>query len=136
MLSKMANSENLTLTLAESIAVEHAVLLIPIDDRFRPNLTALELYEATRGAWRLGARRDVAQYAFSVSAGIVCEVYQIDGWHRAGSTPYQSRPFTSFAIEGRWEFIGRPACEAIRKQYKGRLVAKYLNKGLVTYVNC
>lgn len=122
------------------IAAEHRVLLIDIALRFRHELTALELYEATRGAWHTGNRREQAQYAFAVAANVVREVYEIHSWHRAGSTPYRIRPFASFNVDGRWEFIGGRAPANIRQAYIGRSVSHYWTKGqqhgTLAYVHC
>lgn len=122
-----------------AIEVDIPVVLIDIGHRYRSDISPLELYEATRGAWRVGARRNGAVYAFAVSGNVVHEVYEIDSWHRAGTTPYRVRPFVSFSVEGRWEFLGKLAENALRLQYKSRSVAKYLvnaQPNSVTYINC
>lgn len=122
-----------------AVEVVLPAMLIDIGHRYRHDITALELYEATRGAWRVGSRRSGARYAFAVAGGVVHEVYEIDSWHRAGTTPYRVRPFVSFSVEGRWEFLGRLAPAQIRDSYKLKSVAKYLlvaHANSITYVNC
>ena len=52
----------------------------------RYGMSDVELYDATRSAWRVGPRRRHARYAFSVFEGVVREVYLIAGWMSAGST--------------------------------------------------
>ena len=97
-----------------------------------------ELYEATRGVWKIGDRRDDARYAFAVAGGIVREVYRISQWHPAGSTPYITRPASDVQVLGRWEFTGVVAPGAVRDKYLGRSVAHYFAQGNVnpiTYVN-
>jgi hypothetical protein len=37
-------------------------------------MTDRQLYEATRGVWRLGSDRDKAEYALSIGGGIVGDV--------------------------------------------------------------
>jgi hypothetical protein len=63
---------------ATPVAVEVPALLIRINRLYRHNMTALELYEATRGVWILGARCTKAQFAFAVFEGVVREVYEIE----------------------------------------------------------
>lgn len=41
-------------------------------------MTKRELYEATRVVWKIGERRNNAQYAMAVYQGIVREVYKIE----------------------------------------------------------
>ncbi len=125
----------------ESIEVSLPAMLIDIGHRYRHDITALELYEATRGAWHVGSRRSGARYALAVSDNVVREVYEIDSWHRAGTTPYRVRvrPFVSFSVEGRWEFLGSLAPQEIRAAYKLQSVAKYLvsaHTNSITYLNC
>ncbi len=101
-------------------------------------MTPLELYEATRGTWKLGERRKGARYAFAVFEGVVREVYEIEAWHHAGSTPYATRDAAKLKLD-RWEFTGRPADESIRSEYVGGSVAAYFRRGQqmpTLYVNC
>ena len=61
------------------------MLLIRINQRYRHGMSARELYEATRGIWKLSpSHAEQASYAFAVFEGIVREVYAIDKWHPAG----------------------------------------------------
>ena len=67
---------------------------------FRPGMSGQDLYEATRGVWKLGRRRKGARFAFAVESGIVREVYEIQAWHPAGSTAYASRKPEDTSFEG------------------------------------
>ena len=119
--------------------ITEPAILIRISRLYRPGMSAHDLYEATRGVWVVGGRRDGATYAFAVHEGIVKEVYEIESWHPAGTTPYTSRSFTDLQREGRWEFLGRPAPDEVRGQYVGRSVAAYFERGNanpIMYVNC
>lgn len=101
------------------------VMIIRINKQFRPGLSPERLYDATRSSWVVGPRREGVHYALSVFRGTVLEVYAIDSWHRAPN--------------GRWEFRGRVAGEAVRTRYVGRSVKPYLkhgNQNPITYVNC
>ncbi|MFA6178673.1 MAG: hypothetical protein WC696_03565 [Candidatus Methylopumilus sp.] len=135
----MGRMEEISQLVQESINVDVPAMLFDIQQRYRTGITALELYEATRGAWHVGSRRENARYAFAVSEGVVREVYEIHSWHRAGTTPYRIKPFANFPVDGRWEFIGKPAAEVLRTKYKGSSVVKYFNKSQqnhVAYANC
>lgn len=57
--------------LDEPVNIEDPVLPIRINRRFRHDMTAQELYEATRGIWVPGRRREKASYAFAVFEGVV-----------------------------------------------------------------
>jgi len=125
--------------MSEAANVDVAAMLINIQQRYHAGITALELYEATRGAWRVGSRRDAASYAFAVADNLVREVYEIHSWHRAGTTPYRVKPFDNFVVDGRWEFIGKLAPQTIRTRFNGKSVASYFIKSQqnqVAYANC
>ncbi|HEX7679655.1 MAG TPA: hypothetical protein VF713_16100 [Thermoanaerobaculia bacterium] len=65
-------------------------------------------------------------------------MYEIEVWHRAGTTPYATRDATKLKLD-RWEFTGRPADEPIRSEYVGGSVAAYFRRGQqmpTLYVNC
>ena len=123
---------------ARSVEVRLPALLIRISRLYWHDMTPLELYEATRGTWKLGERREGARYAFAVFEGVVREVYEIEAWHRAGTTPYAMRDATKLKLD-RWELTGRAADESIRSEYVGGSVAAYFRRGQQTpalYVNC
>jgi hypothetical protein len=123
---------------AHPVQIIHPVILIRINRQFRPGMSAEELYDSTRGVWRISQRRERAKYAFSVFRGIVREVYRIDAWHPAGSTVYKTGRQEDMHVPGRWEFTGQRAEESIRSQYIGKSVRDYLPRGLmspVVYVN-
>lgn len=124
---------------AKPVTVEVPALLIRINRLYRHNMTPHELYEATRGVWRVGPRCAKAQYAFAVFEGLVREVYAIESWHPAATTPYATRDASQLKTEGRREFLGRIADAAIRDAYVGRTVAEHFPQGQqnpVIYVNC
>jgi uncharacterized protein (DUF433 family) len=123
---------------AQPIQITHPVILIRINRQFRPGMSSAEMYDSTRGVWRVGQRRERARYAFAVFKGVVHEVYEIDAWHPAGSTVYKTGRQGDMNVPGRWEFTGRRAEESIRSQYVGKSVRAYLPWGLanpVVYVN-
>ena len=88
-----------------------------------------ELYEAPRGIWKIGPRRNTVQYAMAVYEGVVREVYQIEAWYPAGSTSYHTRNRSDVRARGRWEFTGAKAPDSIRRRYVDRSVEGYLRAG-------
>lgn len=122
---------------ARPVEVDDPVLLIRIPRLYRHGMSDVALYEATRGHWRIGPRRDGAEYAFAVHQGVVLEVYSIERWQPAGTTPSATRPGPDDL--GRWEFVGRRAPQEIRSKYVGRSVKRYFKQGNqspIRYVNC
>jgi len=117
----------------ESVGIRHKALLITISRLYRSNMSEEELYEATRGVWRLGDKRNSVEYAMAVYQGIVREVYQIKKWHPAGSLPYNTRNPEEFNKGNRWEFEGCIATD-IRDEYIDKFVGKG-GQNPIRYVN-
>jgi len=123
---------------AKPITIVHPALLIRINQLYRPGMSAQELYEATRGTWVLGERRNRVTLALPVFNGVVQEVYVVDDWHPAGTTPYAYRLVRDIAVPGRWEFTGRPAPAETRSKYLYGSVHAYFRHGQqnpIAYVN-
>ncbi|XHC24411.1 hypothetical protein ABWH91_08885 [Phycisphaerales bacterium ac7] len=117
---------------AEPVTIVHNVLLININREFRYGLSAIELYDATRSAWKLGEKRESADYALSVYRGVVREVYRVGAWLPAGATMRAKDEATdgrSPERDGRWEFVGEVAEEPVRRLYLGKLISAYFPKG-------
>jgi hypothetical protein len=124
---------------APPVSVIHPALLIRINKLFRHNMSPHELYEATRGVWKLGARRTEAKLALAVFEGIVREVYEIHTWHPGKTTSYTTRDLSQRDVTGRWEFLGAVAQPAIRDIYRGGNVRSYFRQGQqspTVYVTC
>jgi hypothetical protein len=116
------NSQDLIAMLsAKPVKVRHKAILITINQIYRSAMSPEELYEATRGIWVVGARREQAEYGMAVYQGIVREVYRIRQWLPAGTLPYRTRDAHGFKKSGRWEFDGVVA-NGIRDRYVGRSV--------------
>ena len=94
---------------ATPVTVTEKALLITINQLYRSDMTPLELYEATRGIWVVGPRREQAELALAVYQGIVREVYRIERWHPSGTLEYRTRDAAGFKERGRWEFEGHVA---------------------------
>lgn len=137
-LGRVSLPELVTYYAATPRDIDDPVLLIRINRLYRHHMSPKELYEVTRGVWKLGKRRENAKYAFAVFEGVVREVYEIDTWHPAGSTPYETRTKEDIDYPDRWEFVGVIASKEIREKYFGHSVTSYLSKGSqnpIAYVN-
>ena len=124
--------------MSDPISIVGPVLLIRVPQAYRPGMSDVALYEATRGVWRVGPRRDNVKLAFAVVDGVVMEVYAISSWQPALTSSYSTRTFDPTRAKGRWEFVGRRAADAVRARYLGRSVAHYFRKGAqnpTMYVN-
>lgn len=120
------------------IKIAQPAVLIRISRSWHDGVSDEELYEVTRGVWRIGERREQVELAFAVAGGVVREVYRLHSWHPAGSTPYHTRPYHDVCIEGRWEFVGEAAEAPQRDGYKGMDVSGWFEKGSsnpILYVN-
>jgi len=114
------------------------VVLIRVPQAYRPGMSGVDLYEVTRGVWKIGPRRDKAEYALAVYDGIVREAYQIECWQPAWTTPYRTRKFENVKVPGRWEFVGSVAPETVRARYVGKSVRDRFSFGSrnpIMYVN-
>jgi uncharacterized protein len=130
-------SELIALYRKRPIRIREPAILIRINQLYHPKMTATELYDATRGIWKVGLRKNQAKYAFAVFQGIVREVYEIKQWFPAGST-FTSRDFREFGSSDRSEFVGQLAPRGIRRRYVNRFVGYLFQPGSqnpIAYVN-
>lgn len=122
----------------DSVEIMEPALIIRINLEDSDNITAQELYNATRSAWRINlARANNVEYVLSVHQGIVKEVYQVSGWYDAGATFVPKRE--EIIGSGRYEFVGTVAEDAIRDKYLNTSVKHLFKKGNaqpVMYFNC
>ena len=82
--------------------VNARILFVKINRAYAPTHGPGEIYEATRGHWKLSARgRHAVTYAAGVAFGVVRGVYRIDEWF----------PSELPGEEGRWGFHGEPSPE-------------------------
>ncbi len=105
------------------------VIAIKVNQAYRENMTELELYEATRGYWKIDVKRaEKAEYVFSVYKGIIKEVYKIKEWLPAGTIPRSTLPDAETPAD-RYEFVGEVAEETIRNKYIEKSIANLYRKG-------
>lgn len=140
-----ADEEERTL-IALPMRIDEPVVAININKGYPKAKTASDLYNITRGTWRINRQRAAsAKYVFAVYKGVVREVYKIDAWRPAsrelyeffarlgGSTPGDLPPDFD---DGRSEFIGELAPEDIRNKYVGRQLPERFFQFPIRYFNC
>ena len=59
----------LTTYTAKPVKISHKVILITINKLYRSRMSSDELYESTRGIWKVGKRRERAEFAFAIYQG-------------------------------------------------------------------
>src|SRR3989344_2923385 len=96
---------------------DEPVMLIRINQLYRYEMPANELYEATRKAWKVGPRAKTIRIACAVYLGIIREVYTVDEWLPAPDAP------------GRLMFNGKIAPPEIREKYIDKSVAHGWKQG-------
>jgi uncharacterized protein len=117
--------------------IDEPILAININQTYRHGISADELYECTRGIWRLNRERATkARYAFAVYQGIIREVYDMDHWYPAGSTKYHWRQFNPRQLKKRYEFVGKVASDEVRDRYIGRRMPNPHTQNPIRYYNC
>jgi hypothetical protein len=124
-------------TLKKAVFKNDPVILIRINQLYRYGMTDAELYDATRGVWRVSPKRDKAKYALAVFEGVVKEVYEIKQWFPAGST-FSTRDRRDIMAPGRWEFVGKIAEDKkVRSRYVNRYVGLLPHGAMypISYVN-
>lgn len=107
-------------------------ILIRINQRYYDGISPENLYESTRGVWKVSPDSvKKVKFALAIFEGRVQEVYLIAGWFDAGRTMYMTRTLTSnnSDVSGRMEFVGRVADEADRTKYRFHLVKDLIAKG-------
>ncbi|MFZ4457315.1 MAG: LEM-3-like GIY-YIG domain-containing protein [Bacteroidales bacterium] len=129
----------------QEINIDDPSILIRINKAFRYSMTETELYDYTRGRWKIDPQRAKnAKYGFAVFEGVIQEVYEIAEWHKAGTTESVRQQIektglnTEESLIGRYEFTGNIAPQAIREKYRFMSVEHYFKKGNsnpIMYIN-
>jgi hypothetical protein len=112
--------------------ISEPAILIRINQAFRYSMTERELYDYTRGFWKISLKSsEKVKYGFAIYQGIIQEVYEIFDWHKAGSTEnvrnLDKKELKK--IENRIEFTGKIADNKIREKYQFKSVEHYFKKG-------
>lgn len=135
---RMTLDQVLSLYQRKKVTIKEPMVFIRIARAYRYGMSPVELYDATRSAWKMGHRRERAQYALAVFDGIVREVYRITTWLPSGSTLKNDR-LQGDPRDDRWEFVGTLAEDSVRNKYLNHSVAHYFSEhsqNPLLYVNC
>ena len=118
-------------------AITMPAVLIKIPFYWTPQISSAELYEATRGWWKLSSSRcQAATVAFSVSKGVIRGVYRVGKWRarRRGDRDWKYDARSSYP---RWGFDGKEAPNLAH--FLNTSVAHHYRRGdraPVKYLNC
>ena len=122
----------------QQVEVSEPSIFIRINQKFRYSMSEIELYDYTRGQWKVNVEKaNKAKFAFAVYEGIIQEVYSVLFWLEAGKTLNTRNEIE--AVKDRFEFIGNIAEPEIRNKYKFKSVEHYFKKGNanpIMYINC
>jgi len=86
---------------------DHPAVLLRINRRWKPGMSDDDIYDAGRGWWVMGEKRDACEYAIFVAGGEVRAVFRIHHWalRRPGDPGWQA------GKKPRWGFDGEPVPE-------------------------
>lgn len=98
---------------AKIIEIVEPTIIININKLYKRFMTDYELYEVTKQAWKLGTKKNQANYVVASYKGLVREVYKIDN---------------CYSIGNRSGFNGIIADEEIRGKYKDQSLENYIKK--------
>lgn len=112
----MKNSSSINKKLDLSDLPENS-LIVRINQSYREGMSLLELYDITRGCWRLSSPNEKKiEYVISVCKGIIKQVFIPVAWFPAESTLRENytidniqSPESPESKNIRWEFVGRIA---------------------------
>lgn len=100
-------------------SLEHPVMLININKKYKRANSSDSIYEATKEAWVVGGhRRRTVKYALAEYTGIIVEVFKITEWYPV-----------VVGEKTRWGFNGEVASKDIRDIYVNMSVAHTKAKG-------
>lgn len=115
--------------------IKDDIVIIKINKSYNPNMSALELYDVTRGCWKRKIDSvSSAKYALATVNGEVVEVYKIDYWAPAAALNRKTIPFDAEVEKGRIGFFGSVAEQKVREKFIGKSVKNFFKQGEVNPV--
>src|ERR1041385_6463172 len=95
--------------------IDEPVVAIAINRTYRDGISTKDLYDRTRGTWKISpSRAEKAHYAFAVYQGVIQEVYEIFEWMPSDSEEMVKVFGRPNGDDGRWGFRGSVAPNNIR----------------------
>lgn len=87
-------------------SIPFPVIMVKIQNGWRPDMSEVELYEKTRGHWKIAPWvREQARFCLGVAYGVVQGAYRIDSWSPSAE-PWDEG-------KNRWGFTGESAPELL-----------------------
>ncbi len=125
--SDAAKDDNATIKKSAAIGEDDfdcRTAIIRINRLYRENLNADELYEVTRGWWRVNPESaKKVRLALAVAFGIVKGVFVVERWEDSSAAPNLA------GIDGRYRFVGHRADDITEAKYLGRSVSGLFAQG-------
>jgi uncharacterized protein len=128
------------------VEIDDPVVVINIHEQFPHAKTEPELYDCTRGMWRMNPKRaGRAKYFFAVFEGEIKEVYEVhdcfpstdetrEYWRKRQLL--QGRQYSAEKDAGRSEFVGEVAPDDVRAKYLGKQLTVKMTQNPIRYFNC
>ncbi|MBF4487230.1 hypothetical protein [Flavobacterium sp. CSZ] len=124
------------------LEIKEKAILIRINKTYQSSINKEVLYDYTRGRCKLNPERAKnARYAIAIYKGIILELYEINDWHKAGTTESSRKPNdkpelnSTKSLIGRFEFKGKLASEEIKNKFVNKSVRHYFVKGNSNPIN-
>ena len=121
-------------------------ILIKIEQEWRPELSATQLYERTRRYWYCtpGGRSPQPTHAIAVARGLIREVYRIERWEEYRGWPEDIDPSRLLRQDSPWKtgqvrrgFLGHVATEyGHLKRCSVRHLSQAGSQNPISYINC
>lgn len=106
------------------------IVIIKINQSYTPHISALKLYDITRGCWRRRIESvNSAKYALATFKGEVVEVYKIDYWCPAFQLNRETIPYNPERQWNRIGFFGSIAEKSVRDKFVGKSVKNFYKWG-------
>ena len=106
------------------------IVIIKINRSYYPGITALELYDVTRGCWKRKIESvESAKYALSTYKGEVVEAYKINYWCPASELHRETIAYNPERNWNRIGFFGSVAEKEVREKYVGKSVKNFFKWG-------
>ncbi len=113
--------------------ITEKIIAFNLRQSYRANMTEPELYDCTRGCWRISLENaQQCAYAFSVYENTVKEVYKIEKWLSAEELQRETVP-SEQDESGRYGFEGEIAEKEIRDKYLGKSLENICKKGQYSF---
>lgn len=129
MYNDMMHQQNIVRNLTRADITDN-IVIIKVNRSYREGMSALELYDITRGCWKRSLSSvNGSEFALAVVNGIVKEVYRIEAWLPAEEVTRETIPYNEKNDAGRIAFQGAVAMENVRKKYLNNSVVELFKRG-------